>query len=110
MHRKEDLVALRYAWKICREHGRRMSSYRGEYAPDHPKYPAGSAAAASQNHTTPVPVNAPDVVYTEDDNKAIDDLLKASGEILLTFRLSQDNLRSNGILFPAVTAWNSVSA
>ncbi len=69
-------------WKLCREHGRRLSSYRGEYAPDHPKFPAGSAAAVSPDHNTPVPIDAPDIVYTEEDDKTIDDFLKANGELV----------------------------
>lgn len=73
---------MRYVWKLCREHGRRMSSYRGEYAPDFPKFPAGSGAAVSPHHNTPIPTDAPDIVYTEEDDKAIDDFLKANGKFV----------------------------
>ncbi|KAI1792083.1 alcohol oxidase-like protein [Ganoderma leucocontextum] len=56
LKRKEDLAVMRHAWKLCREYGRRI------------------AAAASPNHNTPVPTDAPDIVYTEEDDRAIDDL------------------------------------
>ena len=71
---------MRHTWKLCREHGRRMSYYRGEYAPDYPKFPAGSAAATSPDNTAPVPADSPDLVYTEEDDKAIDNLLKSISE------------------------------
>ncbi|KAI1785923.1 alcohol oxidase-like protein [Ganoderma leucocontextum] len=75
---KEDLAVMRHAWKLSREYGRRMSSYRGEYTPDRPKFPAGSAAAVPPNHTTPISIDAPDIVYTKEDDQAIDDFLKAN--------------------------------
>ncbi|TBU37889.1 alcohol oxidase-like protein [Dichomitus squalens] len=77
LSRKEDLAVMRYAWKLAREYGRRMSSYRGEYAPDHPTFPQDSEAAVSQDHNTPVAIDAPDIVYTKEDDEAIDDFLKA---------------------------------
>ncbi|PIL33968.1 hypothetical protein GSI_03676 [Ganoderma sinense ZZ0214-1] len=76
--RKEDLAVLRYTWKLSREYGRRMTSYRGEFAPDFPIFPTGSAAAVSPDHNTSVSIDAPDIVYTEEDDKAIDDFLKAN--------------------------------
>lgn len=72
---------MRHAWKLCREYARRMSSYRGEYAPDHPKFPASSAAAVSPDHDTPVPIDAPDIVYTKEDDEAIDNLLKTNSKL-----------------------------
>ena len=78
--RKEDLAVLRYAWKRCREYGRRMTSYRGECTSDRPDFPAGSGAAVSPDHNTPVSIDTPDIVYTEEDDKAIDDYLKANSE------------------------------
>lgn len=71
------MAALRHAWKICREYGRRMPSCRGENTPDYPKFPAGSAAV-SPDHNTPVATDAPDIEYTEEDDRAIDNFLKAN--------------------------------
>ena len=42
----------------------------------------------SPDHSTPVPIDAPDIVYTEEDDKVIDDFLKASGESVLHPRSS----------------------
>lgn len=57
-----------------------MSCYRGLYAPDHPTFPDGSAAHGPEALTSmPVEVNAPDIVYTEEDDKAIDVILKSHG-------------------------------
>lgn len=74
------MAVLRHGWKVGREYGRRMSSYRGESASDFPKFPAGSGAAVPSTHNTPTSVDAPDIVYTKEDDKAIDDFLKANGE------------------------------
>lgn len=41
-----DLMPLVWNYKFNRELARRMPSYRGEVPLIHPKYPAGSAAAA----------------------------------------------------------------
>ena len=71
---------MRHAWKLCMEHARRMSSYRGEYALDHPEFPAGSAAAVASPDNGPIPIDAPDIVYTKEDDEAIDNLLKANSE------------------------------
>ncbi len=72
---------MRHAWKVCREYGRRMTSYNGESIPDMPNFPAGSGAAAPPNHNTPISIDAPDIVYTEEDDKAINDFLKANSEL-----------------------------
>ena len=71
---------LRFGWKLGREYGRRMSSYRGEYGPDYPRFLQDSAAAVTQDHNTPVPSDAPDIVYTKEDDHAIDEWLKAKSE------------------------------
>ena len=57
-----------------------MSSYRGEYGADYPRFLQDSAAAVTQDHNTPVPSDAPDIVYTKEDDHAIDEWLKAKSE------------------------------
>ena len=53
-----------------------MASYRGEFAVNNPAFPAGSAAAIpthAGDDLRPVAMDAPDIVYTAEDDKAIDD-------------------------------------
>lgn len=56
-----------------------MPSYRGEYVPRHPVFPKGSQAACNED-AKPVPMDAPDLVYTDEDNKALDEHLRKSVE------------------------------
>ncbi|KAG1846420.1 hypothetical protein DFJ58DRAFT_892952 [Suillus subalutaceus] len=49
---------------------RRMASYRGEVAAGHPDFPEGSAAACREA-SGPVDLNAPDIIYTAEDDEAI---------------------------------------
>ena len=103
--REEDLVVLRYAWKLGREYGRRMSSYRGEYTPDWPQFPQGSTAIVPQDHNTPVPSDAPNIVYTKEDDYAIDEWLKAKRECSLIWTVTSYHLTDVAVM----TAWHSVS-
>ncbi|KAG2113893.1 GMC oxidoreductase-domain-containing protein [Suillus discolor] len=66
-----DIVPLNFGYKKTREIFRRMASYRGEVAADHPNFPEGSAAACREA-SGPVDLNAPDIVYTAEDDEAID--------------------------------------
>ena len=75
LSRPSDIAALRWAYKRGREASRRMASYRGEYAPCHPVFPKDSQAACNDD-AKPVPMQAPDIVYTEEDNKALDEYLR----------------------------------
>ncbi|KAG2090360.1 GMC oxidoreductase-domain-containing protein [Suillus discolor] len=65
-----DIVPLDFGYKKTREIFRRMASYRGEVAADHPDFPEGSAAACKEAFG-PVDINAPDIVYTAEDDEAI---------------------------------------
>ncbi|KIK56903.1 hypothetical protein GYMLUDRAFT_46795 [Collybiopsis luxurians FD-317 M1] len=73
-----DVAIIRWAYKHARELARRMKSYRGEHALGHPKYPEGSAASVVPHASGPVSISAPEIVYTAEDNKAIDDFLRAT--------------------------------
>ncbi|KAG1810784.1 hypothetical protein EV424DRAFT_144856 [Suillus variegatus] len=66
-----DIVPLNFGYKKTRELLRRMASYRGEVAAGHPDFPEGSAAACREA-SGPVDLNAPDIVYTAEDDEAID--------------------------------------
>ncbi|KAN0090977.1 alcohol oxidase [Tylopilus felleus] len=59
-----------------REWIRRMPHYRDELQLKHPVFPAGSAAECRETDG-PVPMDSPDIVYTAENDKAIDDFHKA---------------------------------
>ncbi|KAG1802456.1 alcohol oxidase-like protein [Suillus subaureus] len=65
-----DIAPLDFGYKKTREVFRRMASYRGEIAAGHPDFPEGSAAACREA-SGPVDLNAPDIVYTAEDDEAI---------------------------------------
>ncbi|GAW09043.1 alcohol oxidase-like protein [Lentinula edodes] len=90
-----DLAVLRWCYKRGRELARRMRSFRGEIPsaqPDfHPSLPISDASigssqtvlnesTASVNPTAsgPVPIDAPKIVYSKEDDRAIDDYIKAT--------------------------------
>jgi alcohol oxidase len=54
-----------------REILRRMPSYRGEVSAGHPRFPEGSAAVCGEA-IGPVDLNASDLIYTAEDDEAID--------------------------------------
>ncbi|KAG2115188.1 GMC oxidoreductase-domain-containing protein [Suillus discolor] len=66
-----DIVPLNFGYKKMREILRRMPSYRGEVPAGHPHFPTGSAAVCGET-TGPVDLNAPDLIYTAEDDEAID--------------------------------------
>lgn len=78
MNSPADLGILRWTYKHAREFARRMCFYRGEFAPDHPKFPQGSAAESNVANG-PVPTSAPTISYTAEDDKAIDDYHRSAG-------------------------------
>ncbi|KAG1730544.1 GMC oxidoreductase-domain-containing protein [Suillus paluster] len=66
-----DIIPLNFAYKKMREIYRRMPSYRGELPDCHPSFPEGSAAVCGEA-SGPVDLNAPDIIYTAEDDEAID--------------------------------------
>ncbi|KAJ7493700.1 GMC oxidoreductase-domain-containing protein [Mycena latifolia] len=77
LDREEDLMVLRWAYKWSRELARRMDSYRGEYAPGHPQFLEGSQAMCGDAEG-PVETSAPEIQYSEEDDKAIDAFHRAT--------------------------------
>ena len=73
-----DLVILRWAYKHAREIGRRMEFYRGEVLVEHPNFAEGSQAATHPSGT-PVEISAPKIVYSKDDDDAIDEFHRRTG-------------------------------
>ncbi|OAX31048.1 hypothetical protein K503DRAFT_704329, partial [Rhizopogon vinicolor AM-OR11-026] len=66
-----DIVPLSFGYKRTREILRRMPSYR-EVSAGRPRFPDGSAAVCGEA-SGPVDLNAPDIVYTPEDDQAIDE-------------------------------------
>ncbi|KAJ6541049.1 GMC oxidoreductase-domain-containing protein [Mycena vulgaris] len=74
---EEDLMVLRWAYKWSRELARRMDGYRGEFILDHPAFPEGSQATCGEA-SGPVEISAPDIVYSKEDDDAIDAFHRAN--------------------------------
>ncbi|KAH9891940.1 alcohol oxidase-like protein [Cubamyces lactineus] len=70
-----DMALHKWAYKRTREFARRLPSYRGELAMRHPIFPSGSAAAVGEK-SGPVPVLAPDLEYSAEDDKALEDYIR----------------------------------
>ena len=86
-HSVADVRPLVWGYKFSRELARRMPLFRGEYAPLHPKFPEGSAAGIvvgkEGTGPGPVPLDAPDLVYDEEDDRAIEKYTREFGESAL---------------------------
>ncbi|CEL53301.1 Alcohol oxidase OS=Candida boidinii GN=AOD1 PE=1 SV=1 [Rhizoctonia solani AG-1 IB] len=65
-----------WAYKHAREIARRLPQYRGEFAALHPKFPEGSAAGCVKLEGPPDVDNVKDIVYTAEDNKAIESYVR----------------------------------
>lgn len=72
-----DLAINAWGYKISRELVRRMPSYRGEIAALHPKFSATSAAYAKEIESNSTPPTE-DLIYTEEDDKAIEEWVKVN--------------------------------
>ncbi|TCD60832.1 hypothetical protein EIP91_009421 [Steccherinum ochraceum] len=75
LSKPEDLALLRWGYKRSREFARRMRCYRGEYTAWHPKFPPGSEAECKAD-TMQVSMDAPDIKWTQEDDKIIDQYVK----------------------------------
>ncbi|THG93702.1 hypothetical protein EW026_g7606 [Hermanssonia centrifuga] len=73
--RPEDLAILKFGYKLSREFARRLPCYEGEYTPSHPVFDEASEALCKQD-VKPVPVDAPRIKYTPDDDVALEDYLR----------------------------------
>lgn len=56
-----------------------MNLYRGEFAPGHPEFAAGSAAVCGAA-VGPLATDAPDIVYSAEDEKVLETYNRNSGE------------------------------
>ena len=73
-----DLVILRWAYKHAREIARRMEFYRGDCQGRHPTFAEGSQAAI-QHAGTPAEISASGIVYSKEDDDAIDEFHRRTG-------------------------------
>ena len=73
-----DLVILRWAYKHVREISRRIEFYRGEVQVEHPTFAEGSQATTHPTDT-PVEISAPKIVYSKEDDDAIDEFHRCKG-------------------------------
>lgn len=103
-HSAEDLALLSWAYKRSREYARRLPSYRGELASQHPQFSAQSKALCG-NDTQPVPIDAPDIEYTKEDDKEVEEWTRKVGTCFFPPQ-AFDLLRSP---LTVRTAWHSVS-
>ncbi|KAH9481388.1 Alcohol oxidase 1 [Psilocybe cubensis] len=67
-----DLVSLRWGYKKARELGRRLKYYAGDLVVGHPIFKENSNARTIQP-ASPVNVSAPIIVYSKEDDAAIDE-------------------------------------
>jgi alcohol oxidase len=87
-----DVVVLRWAYKHVREISRRMECYRGDLQAGHPSFAEGSQAV-TQPVGAPTEISAPKIVYSKEDDDAIDKFHRRTGsynvncsfELALTF-------------------------
>ena len=73
-----DVVVLRWAYKHAREIGRRIKFYRGHFQDGHPKFAEGSQAV-TQSDGAPAEISAPKIVYSKEDDDAIDEFHRRTG-------------------------------
>ena len=71
-------MILRWAYKHIREIARRMKLYHGDVQVGHPVFPKGSQAA-TQPAGTPVEISASKIVYSKEDDEAIDEYHRRTG-------------------------------
>ncbi|KAH7888381.1 GMC oxidoreductase-domain-containing protein [Phlebopus sp. FC_14] len=71
-----DLAPLMMLYKRTRELMRRMPCYRGETNLGHPKF-AEDSLAACKEADGPVPISAPDIIYSAEDDIALEKYVRS---------------------------------
>jgi alcohol oxidase len=74
-----DIAPLMWAYKFAREIARRMPHFRGEPPAFHPPFVSGGAAAIVEHAEGPIPFDAPRIVYSEEDEAALETFVRATG-------------------------------
>jgi len=66
-----------FGYKLSREFARRMACHRGECSFFQPKFAKDSPATLRET-TMPAPIDAPDIRYTDEDDEAIREFIRAT--------------------------------
>ena len=74
-----DVRPLTWAYKFVREIARRMPHFRGEPAPLHPPFAPDSAATVVEHAEGPLPLDAPRIKYSEEDEHVLEAYARATG-------------------------------
>jgi alcohol oxidase len=77
--RKADIQPLIWGYKFTREIARRMPHFRGEPPILHPAFAPGGPASVLSWAEGPVPMDAPRIVYSEEDERALEEFARAQG-------------------------------
>ncbi|KAI9453452.1 alcohol oxidase-like protein [Lactarius psammicola] len=74
---KADVRPLTWGYKFLREIARRMPHFRGEPPVLHPAFAPGGPASVVAHAEGPVPFDAPRIVYSEEDEGALEEFARA---------------------------------
>ncbi|KAI9432498.1 GMC oxidoreductase-domain-containing protein, partial [Lactarius indigo] len=74
---KADVRPLTWGYKFMREVARRLPHFRGEPPALHPKFASGGPASVVAHAEGPIPFDAPRIVYSEDDERALEEFARA---------------------------------
>ncbi|KAH9046727.1 alcohol oxidase-like protein [Lactarius hengduanensis] len=72
-----EVRPLTWGYKFLREIARRMPHFRGEPPMLHPKFAPGGPASVIAHAEGPVPFDAPRIVYSEEDERALEEFARA---------------------------------
>ena len=75
-----DVRPQMWGYKRVREIARRMPHYRGEPPMLHPVFAPDGPAAVVVHADGPIPFDAPPIVYSEEDERALEEFARAQGE------------------------------
>ena len=70
---------LTWGYKFVREIARRMPHFRGEPPVLHPAFAPGGPASIVAHAEGPVPFDTPRIVYSEGDERALEEFVRAMG-------------------------------
>src|SRR6266702_465375 len=86
--RKADVRPMTWGYKFLREIARRMPHFRGEPPVLHPAFTPGGPASVVAHAEGPVPFDAPRIVYSEEDERALEVFARTQGMWFLPFSVS----------------------
>ena len=70
---------LVWGFRFTREIAHRMPHFRGEPPVFHPAFAPGGPASVLAQANEPVPFDVPRIVYSEEDERALEDFVRAQG-------------------------------